>query len=193
MNEESDISSLIGNQTINAQISTFRALMGISKTEFAHRLHFSRVTVDKIENSNYMTQEIGYKIFYIAYKAYQNMYNSELLRLYAKSLMDRIGKEVLDCKVKTNNLSSDNLECDSREVNPDINKFESDLGGQADYKLIKDDSSKKTYNSTIYKRKKTALSDKEKKSKNDLQSRVNNNIGKKKLRRSAYRKKEILA
>lgn len=95
MKEESDISSLVGEQSLGAQVSTLRALLGMTKTDFAFKLHASRATEDRIEKGD-ITLDLAYKLYYVANKVYLNVFNSDLLRLYAKNFMERIDKEIIE-------------------------------------------------------------------------------------------------
>ena len=98
-NEDYDTNVCSEVTTIGREVAIFRALLNMTQQQFADSISSSRVTINKlenIENSELISMDVAYRLYYITQKTIENRYLSKFTREKAKELQVRVEKEILD-------------------------------------------------------------------------------------------------
>lgn len=86
------------SSTIGRDVAIFRALLDMTQQQFAEVISSSRVTVNKLENTedpSLISLDIAFRLYYITQKTKDNNYLSNFTREKAKELQNRIEQELL--------------------------------------------------------------------------------------------------
>ena len=102
MEEQKEDSSLSNN--IGRDIAVLRALLNMTQEEFSNLIFLSRVTINKVENSNLLSLDIAFRLYYITQKIINNTYFSKFTIDKAIELQNKIEKILSNSK--KNNLTN---------------------------------------------------------------------------------------
>lgn len=96
-------SSIKNHETnsIGREVAIFRTLLNMTQQQFADIISSSRVTVNKLENteeSSLISLDTAYRLFYITQKTMNNSYFSDFTREKAKELQLRVEQELISHK-----------------------------------------------------------------------------------------------
>lgn len=90
-----EVSDSESSTSIGKQLAQLRVFLNMTQQQFADAMCTSRITINKMEHSEKITTDFGYKIYYATDKIVGNKYIPEYIRQYAKILKQRVEREVI--------------------------------------------------------------------------------------------------
>lgn len=81
--------------SLGGEMKKMRLYLNMTQQQFADSLLTSRTTISKTEQTEIITPDLGYRIYYATAKIIGNPYIAEYIREQAQRLQYRIEKEIL--------------------------------------------------------------------------------------------------
>ncbi len=88
--------------SLGGEMKKMRLYLNMTQQQFADSLLTSRTTISKTEQTEIITPDLGYRIYYATAKIIGNPYIAEYIREQAKKLQYRIETEILLKEQKKN-------------------------------------------------------------------------------------------